>query len=279
VRTTIQKFGLGNPAKTRYRASGSVAGFFLSPWSLSEHEGVLRVASTNRPLDETAFWETHSFLTTLEERRGRLVELGRLGEIGRGERMYGVRFIGDVGYVVTFRRVDPFYTLDLSNPKRPRVLGKLRIPGYSAYLHPVGKDLIFGLGRDDAGDGSLTDIQASLFDVSNLRRPTRLYRKPLGRGWSHAEYDHHAFLYWHRARLVVVPVYGLSRSEEFSGAIAVRVDRKRGITATRIAHPVRSYVFRSVVVGDSLYTLSDQGIEQRGLGSLRRRGWAAFPRV
>jgi Beta propeller domain len=280
VRTTIHKFGLGNPAKTRYRASGSVAGFFLSPWSLSEHEGVLRVASTNRPLDETAFWETHSFVTTLEEQRGRLVELGRLAELGRGERMYAVRFIGDVGYVVTFRQVDPLYTLDLSNPRRPRVLGKLKIPGYSAYLHPVGKDLVFGLGRDDAGGGRLTGVQASLFDVSNLRRPVRLHHKLVARGWSHAEYDHHAFLYWRPARLVVVPVYGETSLESFSGALGIRVERKSGITAaTRIAHPVRSYVSRALVVGDSLYTVSDMGVEERGLRSLRRRGWAAFPRV
>ena len=143
----------------------------------------------------------------LEEREGKLVAVGRVGGLGRGERIYAVRFIGDVGYVVTFRQVDPLYTLDLSDPARPRVLGELKIPGYSAYLHPIGDDLLLGVGQD-ADRGRQAARHAALA-VRRLgpRRPARLApADAAGAGSSEAEYDHHAFLYWPPARLTVVPL-------------------------------------------------------------------------
>ena len=79
--------------------------------------------------------------------------------------------IGDTGYVVTFRQIDPLYTVDLSLPERPRVLGELKIPGYSAYLHPIGEDLLLGVGQDATEEGRPTGTQLSLFDVSDLRKP------------------------------------------------------------------------------------------------------------
>src|SRR6185436_1699304 len=84
--------------------------------------------------------ESETVVTTLGARSGALVRLGRVGGLGKGERVYAVRFVGDTGYVVTFRQVDPLYTLDLSAPARPVVRGELKIRGYSAYLHPVGDD-------------------------------------------------------------------------------------------------------------------------------------------
>ena len=97
--------------------------------------------------------------------------VGRVGGLGRGERVYAVRFVDDVGYVVTFRQVDPLYTLDLSNAERPRVLGELKIAGYSSYLHPIGDDLLLGIGQDATEQGRTLGTQLSLFDVSDLRRP------------------------------------------------------------------------------------------------------------
>ena len=127
----------------------------MSQWSLSEQDkGVLRVASTEEP----TWWsgpreESESFVTTLGERDGALVQLGRVGGLGKGERVYAVRFAGDTGYVVTFRQVDPLYTLDLSAPPAPAVLGELKIRGYSAYLHPLGGDLLLGIGQDASDEG------------------------------------------------------------------------------------------------------------------------------
>ena len=159
--TAIHKFDISSPLRTEYRGSGTVSGYLLSQWSLSEYRGVLRVVSTETP----AWWgngrESESFLTTLRQRGGELVQAGRIGGLGKGERVYAVRFAGDVGYAVTFRQIDPLYTLDLAVPERPRVLGELKIPGYSAYLHPVGEDLLLGIGQDATDEGRPLGTQVS----------------------------------------------------------------------------------------------------------------------
>ena len=277
VHTAIHKFDISSPLRTQYRGSGDVAGYLLSQWSLSEYKGVLRVVSTESP----AWWvgpgqgESESFLTTLRATGGALVQAGRIGELGKGERVYAVRMIGDTGYVVTFRQIDPLYTLDLAIPERPRVLGELKIPGYSAYLHPVGEGLILGVGQDATEEGRPTGTQLSLFDVSNLRSPTRLHTEHIGLGWSEAESDHHAFLYWPRTGLVVIPFE--------QRAVGYRVGRTRGIDpAGRIEHEAGKLgysagVRRSLVVRDSVLTVSDAGVKSSSLATLAERGWAAFP--
>lgn len=275
VTTAIHKFDISSPLRTQYRGSGTVPGYLLSQWSLSEYRGVLRVVSTDTP----AWWgpgrESESFLTTLRAKDGSLVQAGRIGELGKGERVYAVRFVGDVGYVVTFRQIDPLYTVDLADPERPRVLGELKIPGYSAYLHPIGEDLLLGIGQDADEEGRPLGTQLSIFDVSNLRRPTRLHTAALGKGWSEAEADHHAFLFWPRTGLVVIPFE--------QRALGFRVGRARGIDeAGRIEHEAGrlSYtpgVRRSLVVGASVLTVSDAGVKSSGLTTLAEQGWAAFP--
>ena len=276
VSTAIHRFDISSPARTQYRGSGTVSGYLLSQWSLSEHRGVLRVVSTESP----AWWggggeESESFLTTLRPRDGTLVQAGRVGGLGKGERVYAVRFLGAVGYVVTFRQIDPLYTVDLSDPERPRVLGELKIPGYSAYLHPVGDDLLLGVGQDVSEQGRPLGTQLSLFDVSDLRRPARLHKESLGQGWSEAESDHHAFLFWPRTGLVVLPFE--------QRAVGFRVGRARGIDAVgRIEHERGRLdwtpgVRRSLVVRDSVLTVSDSGVKSSSLATLAERGWAAFP--
>ncbi len=276
VFTAIHKFDISSPQRTQYRGSGNVSGYLLSQWSLSEYRGVLRVVSTESP----AWWsgvpgESESFLTTLRDRDGALVQAGRIGELGKGERVYAVRFVGDTGYVVTFRQIDPLYTVDLAVPERPRVLGELKIPGYSAYLHPIGEDLLLGVGQDVSEEGRALGTQLSLFDVSDLRHPTRLYKESLGVGWSEAESDHHAFLYWPRTGLMVIPFE--------QRALGFRIDRTRGIdSAGRIEHEAGKLsgtpgVRRSLVVRDSVLTVSDAGVKSSSLATLAERGWAAFP--
>ncbi len=288
VHTALHAFDISDPSRTTYRASGEVPGFLLNQWSLSESRGVLRVASTETLpwIDPQAGQESESFVTTLEARDGKLVTLGRIGGLGRGQRIYAVRFAGDAAYLVTFKQIDPLYTLDLSNPRAPAVLGELEIEGYSAYLHPVDGDLLLGLGQDATSEGRVTGTQLSLFDVSNLRRPTRLQRWTVGPSSSEAEYDHHAFLYWAPTHLVVVPVTTQTTGDQFSGAIALRVDRS-GITQVgRVSHPaaagsgagssVGAPIRRSLVVGDRLITVSDAGMKASSLATLADVGWVAF---
>ena len=273
--TAIHRFDIASPTRTSYRASGTVPGVLLNQWSLSEWNGVLRVATTEQPV-----WfggpqtESASSVIALEERAGSLVQVGRVGGLGKGERIYAVRFVGDTGYVVTFRQVDPLYTLDLSAPSRPVVRGELKIRGYSAYLHPVGDDLLLGVGQDATDEGRALGSQVSLFDVSDLRRPRRLAVRQLGSSWSEAESDHRAFLWWPATRTAVLPLQE-QRSTPFAGAVGLRVDRL-GITELgRVSHAGSgtSAIRRSVVVGVTLYTVSDTRVAAASLLTFADRGF------
>ena len=289
VTTAIHKFDIANPSSTSYRGSGTVSGYLMNQWSLSEHDGVLRVASTEEP----TWWnpgpqeQSESFVTTLREQGGALVQLGRVGGLGKGERVYAVRFTRETGYVVTFRRVDPLYTLDLSKPSRPVVLGELKIRGYSAYLHPLAGDLLLGVGQDASDEGRVLGTQLSLFDVSDLRRPVRLHTYGIGSSWSEAESDHHAFLWWERSRLAVLPVQAYA-DKPFVGAVGFRVGRGGITEAGRVTHTgepgtgvgIRSGgmpIRRSLIVGNSLYTVSEWGVKATDISSFAHRGWVAFP--
>jgi uncharacterized secreted protein with C-terminal beta-propeller domain len=287
--TQIHRFDVSAQRATSYRSSGRVRGFLLNQFSLSAHDGRLRVASTTEPVSSEGGRDrrSQSFVTVLAEEGRRLVRVGRVGGLGRGERIYSVRFMGDTGYVVTFREVDPLYTLDLSRPRSPRVLGALKIRGYSAYLHPAGDDLLIGVGQDATRSGRTLGTQLSLFDVSDLSRPRRLHRRTIAEATSEVEFDHHAFLWWRPARLAVVPVDpGFDEAigaGAFTGAVAFRFGRGTGVwEAGRIAHWSGRgawSVRRSIVVGNRLYTLSDAGVAANDVWSLTRLGFASFRRA
>jgi hypothetical protein len=288
ITTEIDKFDTSQAHTTSYAASGTVSGFLLNQWSLSAYRGNLRIASTELPpwSNPSPQQTSETAVHVLAERAGKLVEIGRVGGLGRGERVYAVRFIGAAGFVVTFRQVDPLYTLDLSDPTDPSLLGTLELRGYSAYLHPVGNDRLLGVGQDATDQGRLLGTQLTLFDISNLRRPARLGAAPLGAGSSEVEYDPHAFLYWPAKGLAVVPVQIASTSaDQFTGAIAFRVGSKGIKELARISHPADAGastdqagapIRRSLVVGNRLYTLSDGGVRVDNLDTLTDLAWIPF---
>jgi uncharacterized secreted protein with C-terminal beta-propeller domain len=290
--TEIHRFETSHPERTVYRGSGRVPGYLLSQFSMSERDGVLRVATTGEPpwFTQAQGATTQSYVTTLAVRDGALERLGQVDGLGRGERIYAVRFLGDAGYVVTFRQTDPLYTVDLSDPAAPRVRGELPLLGYSAYLHPVGDGRLLGVGQDATPEGFRTGTQLSLFDVSDLDHPQLLRRAGVGGvSSSEVEYDHHAFLWWPKTRLAVLPVSiyktaqtldTVSATETFSGAIGFTVGRSELTEAGRVEHPaVAGYppmISRSLVVGDRLYTLSDAGLGASRLDTLAPVAFAAF---
>ena len=302
TRTELHAFDLTDPRRAPHVASGAVPGRLLSQWALSEHEGVLRVATTTGdPWNEIRPSQSH--VTTLEERDGRLAELGRVDGLGVTETIHAVRFIGEVGYVVTFREVDPLYTIDLSDPSDPREIGELKIPGFSNYLHPIGDGLLLGVGQDaDEDTGMLEGGQVSLFDVSDLADPRRLDTLELGEGWSPVQDDHRAFLHWPATGLSVVPFQSWGHTAEDAaernGAVAFTADREEGLQLERrLTHTplalgedgvggaseqrlwdvsYQATVDRSLVVGDRLLTLSEAGVASHDLETLADTGWTPW---
>ena len=274
--TAIHKFAL-DPESAEYRASGEVRGFVLNQFALSEHDGALRVATTDQPPWRANAEQrpSESFVTVLGEA---LNEVGRVGGLGLGERIFAVRFLGEKGYVVTFRQVDPLYTLDLSNPEKPAVRGELKILGFSSYLHPIGNDLLLGLGQDATEQGQTRGTQLSLFDVSDLSDPKRLHQVALGESTSSAaEYDHHAFLYWPGTKLTVVPLSAYKPEDTFNGAVGFRVEREKGISELGRAEHQGGTIMRSLVAQGRLFTVSDTGVLSSSLDTLAPGTFTPFP--
>lgn len=225
--TAIHKFDTGGSEPATYLASGSVRGHLLNQFSMDESEGNLRVATTDGDPWGFATDSSQSFVSVLAQEDGQLVEIGQVGELGPTEEIQSVRFVGDVGYVVTFRQTDPLYTIDLSDPTNPAVAGELKILGYSAYLHPAGDGLLIGVGQDATAEGTQLGTQISLFDVSDPAKPTEVAKHVIAGGSSEVEFDHRAFLYWPDTGLVVVPVsaYGFDGYGAYrTGAIALSVN-------------------------------------------------------
>jgi hypothetical protein len=299
VTTEIHAFDITAPT-ARYVGSGSVRGTLLNQFSMSEHEGYLRVATTVGQ----AWWgrggAQESQVVVLAEDGGDLRQVGGVGGLGRDERIHAVRFLGDIGYVVTFRETDPLYTVDLSDPTSPRVLGELKIPGYSAYLHPIGEGLVLGIGQDADEQGMRLGAQASLFDVSDLANPRRVATLPLGGegASSDVEYDHRAFLWWPQRDLALVPVTRWrwdeqSKTEDIDSAVVGITASGTALTeAGRASHldapaatedqrrnpevAYRSGIRRSVIVGDALLTVSERGVLRSDLATFTPGGFAAF---
>jgi hypothetical protein len=267
VHTDLHKFAIDDPVRTTYVASGRVDGRLLSSFSLSEHAGDLRVATTDDVAQESA-------VTVLRQRDQVLEPVGRVGGLGKTERIYAVRFLGDRGYVVTFRQTDPLYVIDLADAEHPRVAGELKIPGYSAYLHPAGDHRLIGVGQDASDQGRVQGTKLSLFDVSDPSAPKLLGGATLASSQSEAEFDHHAFLFWPKTGLVVLPVQ--SYGDGSSGAVGFTIGDRSVEEVGRIRHRGGDAVRRSVVVGDRLLTLSELGLETSDLSTLAERGWLAY---
>ncbi len=207
--TSIHKFSIEARGPAVYRASGDVDGTILNQYSMSEDEGALRVATTSAPASSrgcTRCAGTESFVRVLQETNGELQQVGQVGNLGRGEQIKAVRFVGKQGYVVTFRQTDPLYTLDLRDVRAPRVVGELKILGYSAYLHPMGDNLLVGIGQDATEQGRSLGTKVSLFDVADLANPRELQKYVLWNSTSEVEQDFHAFLYWEPTKLAMIPV-------------------------------------------------------------------------
>ena len=287
-KTVIHKFSLDSSGSADYEASGTATGLPINQYAFHEYQGRLFVATTS------GNWEnTESFVTVLEDDgSGALTQVGQVGNLGRNEDIYAVRYIGDKAYVVTFRQTDPLYVIDLSDPTDPTTEGELKITGYSAYLHPVGENLLLGVGREATTTGRVTGAKVSLFDVSDPADPRTLDTLVLEGGSSEVEWDARAFLWWAPEELAVVPISDWENN--FTGAIALIVDTDSAdpkITMrTRISHDINQesdedswgydwdkQITRSMIINDDLWTLSRSYLQANDLETLDRRAWLDIP--
>ncbi|MEM4189806.1 MAG: beta-propeller domain-containing protein, partial [Candidatus Caldarchaeum sp.] len=301
-------------------AAGNVPGYLLNQFSLDEHMEYLRVATTflerqsktvNGPASPSRPARTVNGLYVLDMS---LRVVGKVENLAPGERIYSVRFMGGKAYLVTFKKVDPLFVVELENPVEPRVLGQLKIPGYSSYLHPYDDTHLIGLGKDakpaEEGDfACFQGLKISLFDVSDYTNPKELDTLILGdRGTeSEALHNHKAFLFDRERNLMVIPVllalvdtadYGGRPSPNtfgeyvFQGAYAFRISPEDGVKVLgRITHlpdnqdllksgeyfTSRYAVKRTLFIDEILYTISDGKIMLNNIDTLEKIAEVRLP--
>ena len=305
--TFINRIGIGRKG-IAFEASGKVPGYLLNQFSVDEYQGFLRLATTTGHLSrnsEEASSRNNLYVLRMED----LVVVGRLEGLAIGEKIYSARFMGSRCYVVTFRKVDPLFVIDISNPNIPTVLGELKIPGYSDYLHPYGESHLLGIGKDavpaEQGDFSwYQGIKISLFDVTDLSNPIEISKSLIGdRGtWSPILEDHKAFLLDEERGLLVIPIMLaiIDRSKfpngappyafgdiVFQGAYVFDLSgdggliRKGEIThldrcyeATRTGYRLDSsrYIKRILYIGNHLITISDTKLVLNEIQNLTTEG-------
>ncbi|AVT40045.1 beta-propeller domain-containing protein [Plantactinospora sp. BB1] len=281
--TDVYQFDISGSDRPRYVTAATVPGWLINQYALSEWDGHLRVATTSgRTWGQNP--KSSSAVYVLRADGRTLTETGRVTGLGKGERIYSVRFAEGTGYVVTFRQTDPLYTVDLRDPRSPEVTGELKITGYSSYLHPIGGGRLIGIGQEANRQGRTEGTQVSLFDVSDPAKPTRIAQHHVRYGHSEAEFDPHAFLYWPATNTLVVPLTTYAqagidgRVEPGGGALVLRVADGGFTESGLVEHAeVRTtessgMIRRSLMVDGVLWTVSDGAIKATDLGTLGTLG-------
>jgi inhibitor of cysteine peptidase len=278
--TSIYKFSI-NGDEVTFDRSAEVQGTVLNQFSMDEYQGHFRIATTKG----NTWNEKEPSANNLYILDENLKQVGQLENLARGERIYSARFMQDRIYVVTFKEVDPLFVIDASNPKDPEVLGELKIPGFSNYLHPYDEDHVIGFGHDtklvsDKNFGNeprvlMDGIKISLFDVSDTSNPKERFTEIIGgRGTrSPLNHDHKALLYNQSEKLFAFPISvyqnvegsGYEQKFEFQGAYVYNIDLEKGFKLmSKITHMEGKHQYeewesginRILYIGDTLYALS-----------------------
>ncbi|RKZ89330.1 MAG: hypothetical protein DRR19_11680 [Candidatus Parabeggiatoa sp. nov. 1] len=207
--STIHKFSLSNePPASQYVGSGVVKGSVLNQFSMDEFEGFFRIATTTSRAPSS---NAHSTISILAEKANELVVVGQIDNIAPTEDIRSARFMGDKGYVVTFKKTDPLFVFDLSDPHKPTIAGELKIPGFSTYMHRLDDDHLLTIGYDADDQGRFAWFQGvmlQIFDVSDMANPQLTHKEVIGtRGsTSEAATNHLAFNYFGSKGLLAIPM-------------------------------------------------------------------------
>jgi hypothetical protein len=296
--TLLHKLSLDG-ARAEYAGSGVAKGRVLNQFALDELDGVLRIAATTGFAPNP---QTHSTVTLLREQNGRLNVVGTIDQLAPSEDIRSVRFQGAHGFVVTFKKTDPLFVLDLADPANPRVLAELKVPGFSTYIHPVDPTRLLTVGYDADDQGSFaffTGVRLQLFDVESLGAPRLVDAEIIGTRGSSSEalVNHLAFTFARERGLLGLPLTicenatgagSFGQELAFSGLGIYRVSESGLELLGRVAHPpgtapaaalaqeycyswwtdASSAVKRSYFFDDYVYSASEEVLKANALDDL-----------
>ena len=242
---------------------------------MDENGKYFRIATTTGESNLGVTDETSNNLYILNSN---LEEVGKVTGFGQGERIYSVRYIGNKAYVVTFKQTDPLFVIDLSNPEKPEILGELKIPGYSTYMHPYDETHIIGFGYDTKEDGTritTNGLKMVMFDVSDLNNPKELFKVQVGDRNTNSEliYNHKALLYSKEKNIIAFPLTTYTRGKVNTRAAIYEISLEKGfILKGEIAnekYESGQRVERIVYANDAYYTLSSKLIKAADMKTLK----------
>lgn len=286
INTEIYKFNLKDATCT-FSKTGKVPGSVLNQFSMDEKDGYFRIATT----DSTS-WSSESNTNNLYVLNENLEIVGKVEGLAPGERIYSVRFMGNRAYMVTFVQTDPLFVIDLSDPTNPTVLGELKIPGYSKYLHPYDENHLIGFGENTKlvnygyGDQVVTDgMKIALFDVTDPNNPTEMYSVNIGEEGTYSELlnNHKALLFSKEKNIIAFPISITGEDYEvtFQGAIVYGLSLENGFEEkgriTNIENDINKYyprnsIQRIIYINDTLYTLSRNLIKATDMNTMEPKG-------
>lgn len=283
--TYLHAFGLDDPDRAVYLASGVVDGFVRDQYALDEHDGALRVVATvSERVDDGTPWgtlRTAGRLTVLAPDGGALAIVGETPEFGVDERVFGTRLVGTRGFAITARQIDPLFTFDLSDPAHPAVVGELEMPGFISYLHPIDETHLLGVGMQLAAGGGPNQVKVALLDVADLANPFDVSTVLVGEGWSWSEalWSPKAFTWFGARDLLAIPFADWATS--FTSDLRLfHVDAQTGITPAGTLSMADAYdpapfgwywspyVRRSILADDFVYAVTDAGIRSAAVADL-----------
>jgi len=283
-KTILHKFDLSEaPAAPSYQASGKISGSLVNQFALDEKDGKLRAATTDSQGSWSA-WRSVNHLFVLEQNGEALNVIGSVEDLAEDEQIYSARFVGDRGYMVTFRQVDPLFVIDLAEPTAPKVMAELKIPGFSEYMHPIGDTHLLTIGRDGTDDGQVLTPALQIFDVTDATAPKLTHKHVLAEGQSEAQYNHKAFTFYGNTLAIPFSSYSWNWDDESANQATLQlfdIDVDAGITAlgaidhaSLIEQDQLDYCYygpemrRGVFIEDHIYSISTGGVKVNALSDL-----------
>lgn len=269
--TQILKFELSN-GKIKYKAEAKVKGYINNQFSMDENNGYFRIATTSN-IEEDKKYTTINNMYVLNEN---MEEVGKIEGLAKGEEIYSVRYVGNKGYIVTFKQVDPLFVIDLTNPQNPQVLGQLKIPGYSTYLHPYDDTHIIGFGynTEQKETSVITNgLKMAMFDITDVSNPKELFKINIGKNntSSRLTYNHKALLYSKEKNIIGFPLTTYEYGNMESKAVVYNIDLEKGfsikgeIQTKNNSDDWEKSAERIIYVNNTYYVLSNKLIKSANM--------------